>query len=113
MCHEGSWIVTRRTALALLPWLCLAAAGAGCSPGGPKSNGAAEIPDRLKKMRTHRGTGDPRRQATLSSSPADAAGGAKTKVPRASVPRPGAPGSRTSSQASKAHQLLVLFTPGS
>jgi hypothetical protein len=113
MCHEESWNVTRRTALALLPWLGLAATVAGCSPGGPKSNGAAEIPDRLKKMRAHRGTGDARRQATLSSSPADAAGGAETKAPRASVPRPGAPGSKTPSQASKAHQLLVLFTRGS
>ena len=70
MCHEGWGTVTRRTALALLPWLCMATAGPGCSPAGPTSNGAAGIPDRLKKMRALRGTGDPRRQGKRSSIPA-------------------------------------------
>jgi hypothetical protein len=62
--------VTRRAALALLPWLCLAAAGPGCSPAGPTSNGAAGTTDRLEKMRTLRGTGDPRRRGRRSSLPA-------------------------------------------
>jgi hypothetical protein len=61
--------MTRRAALALLPWLSLAAAGPGCSPAGPKPNGAAEIPDRLKKMRALRGTGDPRQPGNRSSVP--------------------------------------------
>jgi hypothetical protein len=59
--------VTRRAALALLPWLCLAAAGPGCSPAGQASRGAAGTPDRLKKMRDLRGTGDPRPQGKQSS----------------------------------------------
>jgi hypothetical protein len=63
MCHERSETVTRRAALALLPWLGLTIAGAGCSPAGQASSGAAGIPDRLEKMRALRGTGDPRRPA--------------------------------------------------
>jgi hypothetical protein len=59
--------VTRRAALALLPGLCLATAGPGCSPAGRAPSGAAGIPDRLKKMRDLRGTGDPRRQGKQSS----------------------------------------------
>ena len=70
MCHEGWRKMNRRAALALLPWLCLAAAGPGCSPAGPTSNGAATRPDRLKKMRSLRGTGDPRRLGPPSSLPA-------------------------------------------
>jgi hypothetical protein len=62
MCHDQGGTVTRRAALALLPGLCLATAGPGCSPGGRASSGAAGIPDRLKKMRDLRGTGDPRGQ---------------------------------------------------
>ena len=68
MCQEGRGNVTRRAALALLPWLCLATAGPGCSPAGQASRGAAGIPDRLKKMRALRGTGDPRRQGKRSFS---------------------------------------------
>jgi hypothetical protein len=67
MCHNQWGTVTRRAVLALLPWLCLATAGPGCSPAGEASSGAAEIPDRLKKMRALRGTGDPRRQGERSS----------------------------------------------
>jgi hypothetical protein len=67
MLHERWGSVTRRAALALLPWLCLATAGPGCSPAGQASSGAAGIPDRLKKMRALRGTGDPRRQGKRSS----------------------------------------------
>jgi hypothetical protein len=67
MCHDQCETLTRRAALALLPWLCLATAGPGCSPAGPASSGAAGIPDRLKKMRALRGTGDPRRQGKRSS----------------------------------------------
>jgi hypothetical protein len=70
MCHERWETVTRRAALALLPWLCLATAGPGCSPNGQTPSGAAAIPDRLKKMRALRGTGDPRAQAKQSSNPA-------------------------------------------
>jgi hypothetical protein len=58
--------VTRRAALALLPWLCLAVASPGCWPAGDASRGAAGIPDRLKKMQARRGTGDPRRHAKQS-----------------------------------------------
>jgi prepilin-type N-terminal cleavage/methylation domain-containing protein/prepilin-type processing-associated H-X9-DG protein len=58
--------MTRRTALALLPCLCLATVGSGCSPAGQASSGA-KIPDRLKKMRALRGTGDPRQQGKRSS----------------------------------------------
>ena len=61
MSHERSENVTRRAALALVPWLCLAAIGPGCLPAGQASSGAAGIPDRLEKMRALRGTGDPRR----------------------------------------------------
>ena len=70
MCHEGWETVTRRAALALLPWLCLATAGPGCSPARQASSGAAGIPDRLKKMRALRGTGDPRRPGKRSPLPA-------------------------------------------
>ncbi len=70
MYHDQWRTVTRRAALVLLPWLCLAAAGPGCSPAGQASRGAAGIPDRLKRMRALRGTGDPRRQGKQSSLPA-------------------------------------------
>jgi hypothetical protein len=70
MCREGWGIVTRRAALALFPWLCLATAGPGCSPAGPAPGGAAGTPDRLKKMRAVRGTGDPRRQGKRLSTDA-------------------------------------------
>jgi hypothetical protein len=66
MLHERWRSVTRRAALALLPWLCLATAGPGCSPAGQASSGGERIPDRLKKMRDLRGTGDPRRQGERS-----------------------------------------------
>jgi hypothetical protein len=59
--------MTRRTALAVLPWLGLALAGPGCSPAGQASSGAAGIPDRLEKMRALRGTGDPKRPAKRPS----------------------------------------------
>ena len=62
MLHKRWRSLTRRAALALLPWLCLATVGPGCSPAGQASSGAEKIPDRLKKMRALRGTGDPRRQ---------------------------------------------------
>ena len=68
MSHERWRSVTRRAALALLPWLCTAAVGPGCSPAGRASSGTERIPDRLKKMRARRGTGDPRRQGERSSS---------------------------------------------
>jgi hypothetical protein len=67
MVHQRWGTVTRRAALALLPWLCLATAGPGCSPAGQSSRGTEEIPDRLKKMRALRGTGDPSRQGKPSS----------------------------------------------
>jgi hypothetical protein len=67
MLHERSGSVTRRTALALLPCLCLATAGPGCSPAGQASSTANGTPDRLMKMRARRGTGDPRRQGKWSS----------------------------------------------
>jgi hypothetical protein len=70
MSHDRWEAEIRRAALALLPWLCLAAAGPGCSPAGPASSGAAGTPDRLNKMRDLRGTGDPRRQGERSSIPA-------------------------------------------
>jgi hypothetical protein len=70
MCHEGWETVTRRATLALLPWLCLATAGPGCSPAGPAPSRAARIPDRLEKLRALRGTGDPRRPGKRSSLPA-------------------------------------------
>jgi hypothetical protein len=59
----------RRTALALLSWLCLANASPGCSPAGKVSGGAEGPPDRLEKMRSLRGTGDPRRQGGRSTVP--------------------------------------------
>jgi hypothetical protein len=68
MCHDQGGTMTRRAALALLPGLCLANAGLGCSPAGRASRGGAGIPDRLKKMRALRGTGDRRRQSKRSSS---------------------------------------------
>lgn len=67
MSHERWRNVTRRAALGLLPWLCLAAVGPGCSPADRASRGAEGTPDRLKKMRALRGTGDPRRQGERSS----------------------------------------------
>jgi hypothetical protein len=67
MLHDRWGSVTRRAALVLLPWLCLATAGPGCSPAGQASSGAEGTPDRLKKMRALRGTGDPRRQGERSS----------------------------------------------
>jgi hypothetical protein len=67
MLHERWRSLTRRAALALLPWLCLAAVGPGCSPAGQASSGTERSPDRLKKMRALRGTGDPRRQGNRSS----------------------------------------------
>jgi len=70
MCHDRWGTVTRRAALALLPWLCLATAGPGCSPDRPAPSGAAGTLDRLEKMRARRGTGDPRRQGERSSIPA-------------------------------------------
>jgi hypothetical protein len=66
MLHERWGSLTRRAALALLPWLCLAAVGPGCSPAGQASSGTERIPDRLKKMRALRGTGNPRRQVNRS-----------------------------------------------
>jgi hypothetical protein len=67
MLHERWGSLTRRAALALLPWLCLATVGPGCSPAGQASSGTEMIPDRLKKMRALRGTGDPRRQGNRTS----------------------------------------------
>jgi hypothetical protein len=67
MLHERSGSVTRRAALALLPCLCLATAGPGCSPAGQASSAANGTPDRLKKMRARMGPGDPRRQGERSS----------------------------------------------
>jgi hypothetical protein len=70
MSHERWRNVTRRAALALLPWLCVATVGPGCSPAGQVSSGTERIPDRLKKMRALRGSGDPRRHGMRSSIPA-------------------------------------------
>ena len=67
MSHERWRSVTRRAALALLPWLCASAVGPGCSPAGQAPSGTERIPDRLEKMRARRGTGDPRRQGERSS----------------------------------------------
>jgi hypothetical protein len=67
MCHDRLATVTRRAALARLPWLFLATAGPGCLPAGQAPSGAAGIPDRLEKMRVLRGTGDPRRHGKRSS----------------------------------------------
>ena len=67
MLDERLGNVNRRAALALTPWLWLAAVGPGCSPAGQASGGAAGIPDRLKKMRALRGTGNPRRAGERSS----------------------------------------------
>jgi hypothetical protein len=67
MVHERSGSVTRRATLALLPWLCLASIGPGCSPAGQAPSGTGRTPDRLKKMRALRGTGDPGRQGKRSS----------------------------------------------
>jgi hypothetical protein len=67
MCNDQWVTVARRAALALLPGLCLATAGPGCSPAGQASSRAAGIPDRLDKMRVLRGTGDPRRQGQRTS----------------------------------------------
>jgi hypothetical protein len=62
MCDDLLDTMTRRRALALVPWLYLPIAGAGCSPARQSERGAAGIPDRLEKMRSLRGTGDPRQQ---------------------------------------------------
>jgi hypothetical protein len=70
MCRDRLETVTRRNALARLPWLGLTTAGASYSPARPESSGAAETLDRLDKMRTRRGTGDPRRQGQRPSIPA-------------------------------------------
>ena len=68
MLHDRWRSITRCAALALLPWLCLATVGPGCSPAGQPSSGTARIPDRLKKMRALRGSGDPTWQGGPSSS---------------------------------------------
>jgi hypothetical protein len=70
MLHEQWRSVRRRAVLALLPWLCLATAGPGCSPAGQASSGAKRIPDRHEKIRALRGTGDPRQQGDRSPIPA-------------------------------------------
>jgi hypothetical protein len=67
MLHDRRGSVSRRAALALLPWLCLATAGPGCSPAGQASGDSEGSPDRLKKMRALRGTGDPSRKGQRSS----------------------------------------------
>ena len=67
MLHERWRSVTRRAALALLPWFCVVTVGPGCSPAGKALSGTKRVPDRLKKMRALRGTGDPRRQGKRSS----------------------------------------------
>jgi hypothetical protein len=67
MCHDRWGTSTRRAALALLPWLCLATAAVGCSPAPPASSKAAGTLGRLEKMRTRRGSGDPRRQGERKS----------------------------------------------
>jgi hypothetical protein len=67
MLHERWESLTRRSALTLLPWLCVASVGPGCSPAGHVSSGTERIPDRLKKMGVLRGTGDPRRQGKRTS----------------------------------------------
>jgi hypothetical protein len=79
MLHERRRSVTRRAALAMLPWLWLAAATSapGCSPAGQASSGAERTPDRLKKMRARRGTGDPRRQGERSSTRAQQKSGSR------------------------------------
>ena len=61
MCHELLGTMTRRRALALASLFYLTIAGAGCSPAGQAERGAPGIPDRLEKMRSLRGTGDPRK----------------------------------------------------
>ena len=67
MCYDQWGALTRRAALALLAWFCLATAGPACSPTRPNSSGAAGTLDRLEKLRAHRGTGDPRRLGERSS----------------------------------------------
>jgi hypothetical protein len=66
MCHDQPQSVTRRAVLAMSFGLCLATTSQGCSPAGQAPRGAAGIPDRLKKMRALRGTGDPRWQGKRS-----------------------------------------------
>lgn len=87
MLHQRWGSMTRRAALALLPWFGLATVGPGCSPAGQASRGTKGIPNRLEKMRALRGTGDPRRQRKRSSIPA----GHKPR-PRDSVLASGADG---------------------
>ena len=68
MCQDQGESVTRRDVLAMIPGFCLATASQGCSPAGQAPGGAARTPDRLKRMRALRGTGDPRRQGKRSFS---------------------------------------------
>jgi hypothetical protein len=79
MLHERWGSVTRRAALALLPWLGLATAGPGCSPARPASSGVAGTLDRLERMRARRGTGDPRLRGKRRPS---AASGIRTSATR-------------------------------
>jgi hypothetical protein len=69
MGHERWRSMTRRAAIARLAGLCLATAGPGCSPPGQAPSGAGGTPDRLKKMRAPRGTGDPSRPDKRPSIP--------------------------------------------
>ena len=69
MGHERWRGMTRRATLALLTGLCLATTGPGCSPPGQAPSGGDETPDRLKKIRALRGTGDPRQQGKRPSMP--------------------------------------------
>jgi hypothetical protein len=79
MCHDRWRTATRRAVLALLPWLCLATAGPGCSPARPASSGVAGTLDRLERMRARRGTGDPRLRGKRRPS---VASGIRTSVTR-------------------------------
>jgi hypothetical protein len=91
MCHERWGVATRRAALALLFGLYLSAAGPGCSPADPTSNGPAGVPDRLEKMRALRGTGDPRRRGKPSSIPGAGIPGRGGPAPSSGVDRSAAP----------------------
>ena len=70
MCHDRWETVTRWSAFSLLAWLYLSTAVPGCSPAGRASGGAGGTRDRLVKMRSLRGTGDPRRPGERPSIPA-------------------------------------------
>ncbi len=61
MCHDRWRTVTRWSALPLLAWLYLSTALPGCSPAGQTSGRPGGTSNRLVKMRSLRGTGDPRR----------------------------------------------------